>query len=688
MSKTLLIVEDDRSLARLWTELFSAEGFIVLTEKDGEWALKTATSREVDFLILDVLVPVRNGFQVAERLRANEKTAELPILMVSGIYRSARHRSEAMSKYGLVDYLDKPVRNDDLVGVVRRYFGDDYPSAKTAERERKRIEKLPAEDFATDAARAEVADVERSAVHDFRGQAVGRGDLRQRPFPELLADIYRWRATGALLLKRGRAKKIIYVKAGYPVSAKSNLLTECLGKVMVRERMITEVQCEESLELMRISGRQQGTVLIEMGLISPHNLVFALELQLLQKLQDVFGWRTGTYHFTAKNELPPQTVTLESGPAALIWQGVQEKWTGERARGALGNVEDYFAVPSADPLYAHQDMELGVDEENFLIKINGRRPVSELLAMELLAEGEAWKLLYALSAAQMIEIRPKPLARGEYVPGFQKAPPPLPGAKPADRKSAKQKGGGPLPPPIPEAPLPSADEREQKERLASMLGSMRKQSHFEVLGVSRSAGAAEIRKAYFALARSYHPDKASHGVSDELKLLAAEIYERLTYAYEVLADPEERKHYEQHLASGSRKKEASDQVSRILAAEGKFQRGEGYLRKGKWALAHDAFGEAVSLYPEEGEFHAYLGWSLFQTAPSDTKVIDRALDHIMQAIQLNPKVDKAYLFLGYIYKAQGRADKAEKQFEKAMQCNPDCTEALRELRLYQGRARS
>ena len=56
------------------------------------------------------------------------------------------------------------------------------------------------------------------------------------------------------------------------------------------------------------------------------------------------------------------------------------------------------------------------------------------------------------------------------------------------------------------------------------------------------------------------------------------------------------------------------------------------------------------------------------------------IDHYA-AVSLNPKLDKSYLFLGYIHKATGRADKAEKQFEKAIQCNPDCTEALRELRL-------
>jgi len=65
-----------------------------------------------------------------------------------------------------------------------------------------------------------------------------------------------------------------------------------------------------------------------------------------------------------------------------------------------------------------------------------------------------------------------------------------------------------------------------------------------------------------------------------------------------------------------------------------------------------------------------------------------ARDQLNQAISLNSKVDKAYLFLGYIYKAMNYREMAEHEFEKAIQCNPDCTEALRELRLINMRRKS
>ena len=684
MTKTILIAEDDRALARMWGELLTAEGFTVLVEKDGEWALRTFKARPVDCVILDCLLPVRNGFQVAERLRKLPEGRAVPIVMVSGIYRGAHHRHEAEAKYGVAAYLDKPVRNEDLIATLQRVFGDDYPKAAAAEADRARVDAAPDDRFAAEESREEVALVEEASQRAFRGASVGRGDLRARPFPELLAELYRWKASGALLLRRGRVKKIVYLKDGYPISVKSNLLSECLGKVMVRERMITEAQCERSLELMRSSGRMQGTVLIEMGLISPHNLVYALELQLRTKLLEIFGWQEGSFQFTPRTELPSQTVTLDGTTASLIVDGVLTRWTAERARACLGPVSGYYVAPSADPLYRFQELDLSPTGEAFVSAIDGRKTVDQLVRFGSVPEETAWKLLYALKAAQVVDLsevrREEPeVAQDGALPKKKVRPPPM----------KKRAGGKAL---LPEVAglagrVSSASDRALKKKLRSDLEEMRRQTYFEILGVSREADTEEIRKAFFSLAREYHPDKIAGSMADEVRQLAGEIYDLVTRAYETLSDEEERSAYLQQISSGPRKREMSDEVSKILAAEGKFQRGETYLRKGRWEEAHKAFAEAVELYPKEGEFHAFLGWALFQTAPQDPTVTEKALDHIMNAIQLNPKLDRAYLFLGYVYKALGRADKAEKQFEKAIQCNPDCTEALRELRLFSSGSR-
>src|SRR5262252_860766 len=124
MSRTILIVDDDREVQRYLTEIFEAEGWRVIAEKDGDWALKAFEQRPVDAIVLDILIPVVNGFQVAEQIRAHPRGREVPIVMLTGIYRGAAHRAEAIRRYALLDYLDKPVEGQYMVSRLRDTFAN------------------------------------------------------------------------------------------------------------------------------------------------------------------------------------------------------------------------------------------------------------------------------------------------------------------------------------------------------------------------------------------------------------------------------------------------------------------------------------------------------------------------------------------------------------------------------------
>src|SRR5262249_19794179 len=154
-------------------------------------------------------------------------------------------------------------------------------------------------------------------------------NLRRMPFPRLLHRLYCKRATGALFLLKNKVKKIVYFKEGHPTYIKSNVLAECLGRVLVRERLITEGECEISLRRMREEKRQQGGILINMGVISPHNLKYGLELQLQIKLFDVFSWSEGEYQFRDDIQLPSDVVSLEMSNATIILEGIRRSYDEE-----------------------------------------------------------------------------------------------------------------------------------------------------------------------------------------------------------------------------------------------------------------------------------------------------------------------------------------------------------------------
>lgn len=750
-----LIVDDDRSTQRFLADALTKRGFIVTVERDGEWAVKTFEKKSFDVVLLDILLPALNGYEVAKKMRAHPRGKRTPIIMISGVYKNAIHQREAVERHGAFAFLEKPIDLDTLTETLRKALPERYPQPAAPKPPPPPVEEDEAtgEFYADDLQREEVETVElqaRTVVSAKPKGPVIKGDFSQTPFARVLAELYRWRATGALLLGRAKVKKILYLRDGVPELVKSNLLVEALGRILVRERMITEAECEESLRRMKATRRMQGTVLIEMGCISPHNLSYALTQQMQEKLYDAFRWDDGLYQFRPGVAPPPEPVSLGMTTAQLIVEGVRRTYDEARLARVFTDVANLYVHPSEEPLSALQEAGLSDEEKEIALVADGHKTVATLRALNVLTPLETDKLLYALTCAEMVSLKPTP-AQGKPRVSIAKiaaeihaeAAPPLPPIKPSPPamppplppplppRPAKAPTGELLdlpwkeaelarpvappaapPPPVPDATPPprkktkkeppaappaaarsgsllpelsevvslprlSSEDRDQRERLAGKVAAMRKLDYFEILGVKRTATREEIKRAYFALAKEYHPDKHTVSKSAEVRQLAQQLYDLISSAHDTLTDAAERERYVASLDQGH-KHDMGEDVGKILAAEGKFQRGEEFMRNRQYAEAFSAFKEAAVLYPEEGEFFAWLGWARFHTNPATA---DEAMVDIENAINLNPRLDKSYLFLGYIHKATGRPDKAEKQFEKAIQANPDCTEALRELRL-------
>ena len=677
MSKKVLVVDDDRNVQRTIAEALEMEGFDVLREKDGEWAVKTFSSKKPDAVILDVLIPIFNGFQVAEKIRALPGGKEVPMIMISGIYRGMNHRIDAKKRFEVVEYLDKPVRVEQIVSLLRKVFKDDYPKGPRRASRQMDVTAPPKKDpYASRETAAEVKEAEKVVATGMRKRAAAAisGDLKDTAFPRLMHRLHRERMTGALLLRREKMKKIVYFRDGYPASVKSNLLNECLGRILVEEQIITEKQCQESIRQMQRSKRQQGTILIEMGGISPHNLNWALQQQLETKLFDIFSWPNGEYRFSTQAEVPAATIQLEATPAELIYEGIRRRFDPDRLRSELEAVARKFVDRSPDPIYGSQDMGLDADEEAFFLQLDGTQSVYDLVTYGPLGELHTRQLLYALIGAEMAQL----LDVARIPPAPEDAgPPPI---REASGLHIRQE--------IPrldrmgrsERLTLTEEERNTRERLAKYFMDLKNKDYFQILSVPRTASRWEIKKAFLELAKEFHPDKHYGTATKEIKEIAEEIFAILSKAHDVLADDTERAEYLRQL-TGGRPRDVSDEVNKILAAEGQFQKGEALLRRRKYEEALACFQEAVDLYADEGEFHAFLGWSLYQTNPGDDGTLKKARQHLQTAIRLNPKLDRAYLFLGYIYKANDQRNLAEQQFEKAIQCNPDCVEALQELRL-------
>ena len=103
----ILIIEDDPSFLRAVSHIVEKEGYEVITASNGMTGLRMAKEENPDLLILDVMLPGIDGFEIASRLRSEPQTAELPIIMLSAKGQDA-DKTTGMN-VGVNEYLTKPV---------------------------------------------------------------------------------------------------------------------------------------------------------------------------------------------------------------------------------------------------------------------------------------------------------------------------------------------------------------------------------------------------------------------------------------------------------------------------------------------------------------------------------------------------------------------------------------------------
>jgi len=229
-----------------------------------------------------------------------------------------------------------------------------------------------------------------------------------------------------------------------------------------------------------------------------------------------------------------------------------------------------------------------------------------------------------------------------------------------------------------------------KERIDALAVDMQKMeaahNWFQWFDLSHESPAGALKKAYFKMARRYHPD----ALADEPAVysrVATSLFAMVSEAYEVLSDDEAREKYTNKHIHGIKDEDelAMEQVQAILAAESAFKAGMTVLNNGKITEALQHFKKAVDGYPEEAEYAAYYGYTLFRSNQnSDQARAREGLKLIEKAIKLKEMAPKPYHLLGKAHLMAGDAKAAKKWLRKSLKLQPDNPEAVRDYRRAEG----
>lgn len=120
MPKKILAVDDEKHIVRLVQVNLERAGYAVVTASDGKEALEKVQAENPDLVVLDVMMPYMDGFEVLQNLRRNPATRDIPVIMLTAKAQDADVFKGWQS--GVDCYLTKPFNPMELLSFVKRIF--------------------------------------------------------------------------------------------------------------------------------------------------------------------------------------------------------------------------------------------------------------------------------------------------------------------------------------------------------------------------------------------------------------------------------------------------------------------------------------------------------------------------------------------------------------------------------------
>jgi curved DNA-binding protein CbpA len=518
------------------------------------------------------------------------------------------------------------------------------------------------------------------------------GQLKTNPLPELIREISAGGLSGALRLARERAKTVVYFDAGEIIYAASNIRAFRLAESARRWKVLTEAQLAGLQE--KTSDLDFGEALVKAGTLSREMLDALMTRQVSELLYQTLRWTTGDWDYNPRVRLADE-IRVSVKTKRLLLESARHL-PAEFASASFADQDERIYLETD----ALNDLNLLPTEVFVLTRVGAGLSIKELLAISGLPEAEALPVIYTLALGGFLrrDKWPQALSEEETAKGRVAATPP-----------AKPKSLGATPGKIesktavkavePEAPR---NEQEEIEALFARLNSAT--DHYQQLGVRRSAGASDIKRAYYALAKRFHPDRFRREVDAERLASIESAFAQIAQAYDTLKDTNARAVYDSKLlkqeqemrGAGTAKTVNNQGVQNLSQEEPKtsrseptsaassqpptyqveeiFQQGLSALQKGNSAVAIASLGEAARLAPNESRYRAYYGQALAR----DERLRRNAEAELKAAIALDASNASYRVMLAELYSQIGLLKRAQGELDRALAADPN-NEAAREL---------
>lgn len=493
------------------------------------------------------------------------------------------------------------------------------------------------------------------------------GSFRTNPFAEIVLEIAQATLTGSLRCSTGDKKSIVYFDAGTPMFCASNSRNFRLSEVLISENNIDRETLKKYITIS--NDLEFANKLVSDDLISRSDADLLLTRQVEFIFADLLLWEDADWSFD-----PLARVRAEISYPVRVYKTLLEharQLSTKQISPRFRSGDETFA-----PRENHEDkIELQPHEAFVLSRFDsGDLKLSEIVQLCGLPEQAGLKTIYTLWLAGL-------LRRGNWNPAITEI-------KVASLLSAQlqPKKQTPVrqpaiadPTPEPAAvDLPPLEEVSLEEYLGRATNAA---SHYEFLGVEQNAPLEVIRRSYFSLAKTFHPDRFHREDPEKLRQIA-HAFTALSQAHEVLKNSDSRLAYDKKLgkdlAELERRREMEKEgkpvetnVNADRAAED-FERGFSLLMDNKWESAIPFLARSVHFEPNNPRYHAFFGKAL----SGDETQRHKAEGEMQTAIKLEPDNPSYRIMLVEFFVRNKLMKRAEGELKRLLTAFPDNKEAL------------
>lgn len=466
-----------------------------------------------------------------------------------------------------------------------------------------------------------------------------QGSFLHYRLSDMLIGLQKTVKTGILVIQHGLINKELYIKNGDMIYATSNQETDQLGSILLQQKKLGKEHYLKALEQEKKTGVHHSEVLVRNGYLKPENLVPALKLQAHIIIESMLALEEAHFIFQEGPFSSKNVLTLKLSMSNVIYHELKKHAdTGLIEEYLLDRVVDF----SASPLKLFQHITMDEQDKAIVSLVDGKTKIEEIIKLAPYDTNNVLQTIYALLEARILVIKmdseaPRGIAFEDVVEKIQD---------------------------VPDALI---------VKIERMHAEYKKKSYYEILGIYQNAAEDEIKRAYFKLAKEFHPD-LHFNLPRDMKKKLLEVFIYMTNAYLTLKDPQQRKTY-RHAGESSEANRINFMKPGEIA-ESRYLEGQISFRKKEFENAAHSFASAIYFDNSAAKHHYFYGCALGEIG----KYKD-ALEALKKALELKPSDLDTLAEIGHIYLKLGFPLRAKGHFKKVLEKSPAHARATEGMRL-------